>query len=577
MSSVNHRLSANSIELVHQNASFSSAARVLRFGGTFLTYFPSMLALGVLWFALGVAPTLLQAQTYIDLHDFDCTVEGCSPTYPAVLAQGRDGNLYGSTNAGGNSGMGTVFKMTPEGAMTTLYNFSGSDGWNPSGGLALGTDGNFYGTTNIGGANNLGTIFKITPAGKLTTLHSFAASEGANPHGGLVMGKNGSFYGTTCDQFGPWTGFSITSSGTFKLLTSSVPPCPFSGLILGNDGKLYGASQAGGTLYQGTVFSMTPGGAIKVIYSFDQTHGSTPYSPVAQGNDGFLYGTTSGGGAHQAGVVFKMTTAGKITLLHQFDGTGGNDGTSPFGGVVAATDGKYYGVTSSGANSGPVPSGNLFSVTSGGNYSILYPFDAVHGSLAEATPMQHTNGKIYGLTERGGGPGGLGSGVAYSLDMGLEPFVYLVTRWGSAGQTVEILGNGLTGTTAVNFGSGSAIFTVVSDTYMTTVVPADGTTGFVSVTTQSRSLTSSRTFNVVPVISSISPSDGPVGTEVTIAGTGLTGATKVTFGGIKATSYTVDNGTQITATVPAGAKTGKIAVTTPGGAASSKIAFTVTP
>jgi uncharacterized repeat protein (TIGR03803 family) len=391
------------------------------------------------------------------------------------------------------------------------------------------------------------------------------------------MGKNGSFYGTTCDQFGPWTGFSITSSGKFKLLTSSVPPCPFSGLILGNDGKLYGASQAGGVTYQGTVFSMSASGAIKVIYNFDQTHGAYLYSPVVQGNDGLLYGTTSGGGATGAGVVFKMTTKGKITLLHQFDGTGGNDGTTPFAGVVAATDGNFYGATSEGANSGPVPNGNLFSVTSGGNYLILYAFDAVHGTLAEATPMQHTNGTIYGLTERGGGPGGLGSGVAYSLDMGLEPFVSTVTRWGSGGGTVQILGTGLTGATEVKFGSGSTSFSVVSDTYMTATVPNDGTTGFVTVTTPSGTLTSNRSFFVVPVVSGFSPPSGSVGTQVTISGTGLTGATKVTFGGVKAASYTVNSGTQITATVPSGAKTGKIAVTTLGGSASSKTTFTVTP
>lgn len=532
--------------------------------------------LGALSLAVGAAVPL-QAQTYTDLHDFDCNVEGCQPSYPQILAQGRDGNLYGTTNAGGTSGMGTVFKMTPSGTITTLYNFSGSDGWNPSGGLVLGTEGNFYGTTTIGGANNLGTVFKITPSGTLTTLHSFTASDGANPHGGIVLGKNGSFYGTTCDQFGPWTGFSITAAGKFKLLTSKVPPCPFSGLTLGNDGKLYGASQAGGTFYQGTVFSMTAGGAIKVIYNFDYTHGAAPYSPVVQGNDGLLYGTTSGGGGPQGGVVFKTNMKGKITLLHQFDGSGGNDGTTPYGGLVAATDGNFYGATAYGATSGPVPNGNLFSVTSGGSYSMLYAFDAVHGTLAEATPVQHTNGKIYGLTERGGGPGGLGSGVAYSLDMGLQTFVSTVTRWGSGGQTVEILGTGLTGATEVNFGSGSASFSVVSDTYMTAIVPTDGVTGFVTVTTPSGTLTSNRVFFVVPVVNGFTPPSGPVGTQVTITGTGLTGTTKVTFGGVKATTFSVNSGTQITATIPTGAKTAKIAVTTPGGTASSKAIFTVTP
>jgi uncharacterized repeat protein (TIGR03803 family) len=516
------------------------------------------------------------AQVYTDMHEFDCTVEGCSPTYPELLAQGRDGNLYGTTSAGGTSDMGTVFQITPSGTITTLHNFSGLDGQNPDGGLVLGTDGNFYGTTTIGGVNNLGTVFKITPSGTLTTLHSFAPGDGANPRGGVIQGKSGLFYGTTCDQFGPWTGYSISSAGKFKLLTSSIPPCPFSGLILGNDGNLYGASQVGGTTYQGTVFRMTPSGAVKILYNFDYTHGAYLYSPVVQGIDGLLYGTTSGGGSGQGGTVFKLTLPGKITLLHQFSNASATDGTSPFAGLVAASDGNFYGATSGGENSGAVPNGNLFDVTSAGTYSFLYAFDATHGALAEATPMQHTNGIIYGLTERGGGPGGSrAEGVVYSLNKGLPPFVFLMTRWGSSGQTVEILGNGLTGTSAVKFGSASASFTVVSDTYMTAVVPSGGTAGFVTVTTPSGILTSSKKFNVVPVISAISPASGPAGTQVTITGSGFMGATKVTFGGVKATSYTVNSGTVITATVPSGAATGKIAVTTAGGSASSKTIFTV--
>lgn len=539
--------------------------------------FTVLLALiGVFCFASSERP--LHAQTYTDLHDFDCSVEGCQPTYPELLAQGRDGNLYGTTDAGGAAGMGTVFKITPSGTITTLYNFSGADGQNPDGGLVLGTDGNFYGTTTIGGTNNLGTVFRITPSGTLTTLHSFAASEGANPRGGVVQGKNGMFYGATCDQFGPWTGYSITSTGKFKLLTSSIPPCPFSGLILGNDGNFYGASQAGGTTYQGTVFRMTPAGAVKILYSFDYTHGSTPYSPVVLGNDGLLYGTTSGGGSGQGGAVFKLTLAGKITLLHEFSSVSATDGSSPFAGLVAASDGNFYGATSGGENSGSVPNGNLFSATSAGTYSSLYAFDATHGALAEATPMQHTNGLIYGVTERGAGPGGSrASGVVYSLDNGMPPFVLLMTRWASAGQTVQILGQGFTGASSVKFGTGSATFNVVSDTYMTAVVPADGVTGAVTVTTPSGPLTSNRTFYVVPTIHSIAPSSGPVGTQVVITGAGFIGASLVTFGGVKATSFTVASGTSITATVPAGAITGKVIVRTAGGSAASLSAFTVTP
>jgi len=529
--------------------------------------------LGALSLAVGAAVPL-QAQTYTDLHDFDCNVEGCQPSYPQILAQGRDGNLYGTTNAGGTSGMGTVFKMTPSGIITTLHNFSGADGWNPSGGLVLGTDGNFYGTTNIGGANDLGTVFKITPAGVLTTLYSFTgAADGANPLGGIVLGKNGSFYGATCGFNPPWTLYSITPAGKFKVINSSYPACADSGLSLGIDGNLYGESSAGGVTGRGAPFRVTAAGAVMILYSFDYTHGANPFSPVVQGNDGLIYGTTSAGGSTGAGTVFKLTIGGKITLLHEFKPSGGDDGDGPFAGLVAASDGNFYGAAE-GPNSGLYPDGDLFSATSGGSYSPLYAFDSTHGTLPQATPMQHTNGKIYGVTTRGGAPEG---GVFYSLDNHLPPFVYLVTMWGTAGQTVEILGQGFNTATGVKFGSGLASFTVVSDSYMTAVVPADGTTGFVAVTSPSGTLTSNRKFNVVPVISSIAPTSGPVGTQVTITGTGLTGTTKVTFGGVKAITFSVNSGTQITATLPTGAKTGKIAVTTPGGTASSKAIFTVTP
>jgi len=167
--------------------------------------------------------------------------------------------------------------------------------------------------------------------------------------------------------------------------------------------------------------------------------------------------------------------------------------------------------------------------------------------------------------------------VIYSLDNGAPAFVSLVIRWGSAGQAVEILGQGFTGTSSVKFGTSSATFTVVSDTYLTATVPSNGSTGFVTVTTPSGTLTSSQKFFVVPVVSSISPISGPVGTQVTLTGSGFLGATQITFGGVKATSFTVNSGTSIIAPVPTGAVTGKIVVKTAGGSAPSPAVFTVTP
>lgn len=542
-----------------------------------MVLFLVLVCMCLLW---AIAPTRLHGQTYTDLHDFDCAVEGCDVEYPAILAQGRDGNLYGTTNGGGTSSKGTVFRVTPAGVVTTIYNFSGLDGQNPDGGLVLGSDGTFYGTTRFGGTNNFGTVFKITPSGDLTTLHSFAGTDGSEPRPGLVQGKNGRFYGTTCGFNPPWTAYSITSAGKFKTINSTndvrIAACSSAPLALADDGNLYGTTMAGGATEQGTVFRMTPAGALKTIYAGDFDNGSNLVGAVTQGNDGFLYGTTSANGMGGFGVVFKLSIKGKYTKLHEFGLDLNNDGTDPFAGLVAASDGKFYGATSGGESGGNVPDGNLFSVTSSGTYDLLHAFDGVHGYLEQATPMQHSNGIIYGTTV-GSAPPNKTGGVIYSLDNGAPAFVKLMTRWGSSGQTIEILGQGLTGTSRVNFGSASASFNVGSDTYMTADVPSDGTTGFVTVTTPSGTLTSIHGFFVVPVITGIAPTSGPVGSQVGISGSGFVGATAVKFGGVRATRFTVNSGTTITVTVPPAAKTGKVTVTTAGGNASSKGTFTVTP
>ena len=532
-----------------------------------------------LCFALCLVPELLSAQTYTDLRDFDCSVEGCDPEYPAILAQGRDGNLYGTTNGGGTKGMGTVFKMSPAGVVMTLYNFSGLDGQNPNGGLVLGTDGNFYGTTRFGGTNNLGTVFKITPGGTLTTIHSFSGTDGSEPRPGLVQGKSGTFYGTTCGFNAPWTAYSVTSSGKLKTIISTATNGTFSAvcfapLTLGADGNLYGAANSGGPSQQGMVFRLSPAGALKSIFAANGFSNGTNFEGgVVQGNDGLLYGTAAGGGPGGFGVVYKLSLTGKITLLHSFGLDLINDGFDPSAGLVAASDGKFYGATQAGQGGGNVPNGNLFSVTTGGTYNMLHAFDGTHGRLEQATPMQHTNGKIYGTAIAGGAHDG---GVIYSLDTGAPQFVKLVTRWGSPGQPVEILGQGFTNLVGITFGSAAASFNVVSDTYMTALVPPNGTTGFVTVTTQSRSLISSQKFFVTPIITGFTPASGAVGAQVTISGGGFVGTTVVKFGTVKATAFSVDpSGMSITATVPTGATTGKIAVTTPGGTATSKAVFTV--
>jgi len=457
------------------------------------------LILTALMLAVAAATTVATAQTYTDLYNFDGT-HGAWPSYSSIVAQGRDGNLYGTTPWGGNSsncysGCGTVFKITPTGAETVLHNFDGVDGSYPSSGLTLGKDGNFYGTAFEGGPNDDGTIFKITKSGSLTTLYSFTnGADGGSPHAPPIQGTDGNFYGTTSGYAYRGTAYEITSSGIFTLL-ASLPGASSAPLLQATDGNFYGTTYNGGKHKRGTVFKIRPKGAMTIVYNFDLTHGAYPYGPVIQGSDGNFYGTTQYRGSNGEGVVFKLTPQGAITVLHNFpDPNYPHDGLEPYAGLVQATDGNFYGTTYYGGTGVcKYGCGVIFQITSTGAYTILYNFDRAHGEGPMSTPMQHTNGKIYGLTFGGGTSG---DGVVYSFDMGLAPFVSLLSTSGKVGKTVEVLGQGFTNTTAVAFNGTTASFTVKSDTYLTAIVPSGATTGFVTVTTPSGTLTSNKQFTV---------------------------------------------------------------------------------
>ena len=266
-----------------------------------------------------------------------------------------------------------------------------------------------------------------------------------------------------------------------------------------------------------------------------------------------------------------MTAAGKVTVLHSFDPAAG-DGSGPVAGLAQATDGNFYGVTGQGG--GTSNAGVIFRISAAGAYSVLYSFDGTTAGQPEVGLLQHTNGILYGLSNGGGT---YNIGTFYSLNVGLKPFVSLVTTSGVVGAEVEILGQGFAGTKSVHFGGVAASHTVVSDTYLTTIVPSGAKTGVVTVTTPGGTLKSNKKFRISPQFSSFNPASGPVASPVVIGGVSLAQTTKVTFGGVKATSFTVNSDLQVTANVPTGAKTGVIVVTTAGGTATSSGVFTVTP
>jgi len=520
---------------------------------------------------LGALATTVQAQTYSVVYNFgDIVLDAVGPQYSGIIAQGRDGNLYTTTPYGGQNGVGAVVKITPTGQETVLYSFNVTDSNEeyPFSGLTLGIDGNLYGTTSGAQNTNGGKIFRITPAGVLTFLHTFAVGEGFYPFAPPIQGTDGNLYGTTA--FGGTNGcgtlYKLTASGQFTTIYSfdhANGSFPYAPLIQGTDGNFYGTAWEGGESGFGTVFRITTQGKVSKLHSFDYYSGAYPYAPLVQGKDGNLYGTTDQGGDNDYGTIFKVSTKGKFTLLHSMSAT---DGQYPSGGLVQSIEGNLYGA----AYGEP---GTIYRITPRGNFSVIHNFDITHGSHPEVTVVQHTTGILYGDTFNGGSHG---YGTFYSLNANLAPFAALVPTSGKVGRSIGILGQGFTGTTAVSFNGTSAQFTVSADTFLTVTVPDGATTGVVTVTTPGGNLTSKQLFQVTPVIKSFSPTSGPVGTSVTITGVSLTQTSKVAFGGVVATKFTVNNDKQVTAIVPTGAKTGKVAVLTPGGTATSPGVFTVT-
>jgi uncharacterized repeat protein (TIGR03803 family) len=522
-----------------------------------------LIALAVVMLGL-LLPAAVSAQIYFDIYDFS-GFDGQTPTNPGVMVQGQDGNLYG-TIPESQGGSGVIFRYTPGGIVTPIYTFSGFPGGSrPNSGLTLGLDGNFYGTTVNGGSNNVGTIFQVTPSGTVTLLYGFTGgADGAYPYGTPILGNDGNLYGLTQAA----TAYKITPAGVFTLL-GTIPDRSFSPLFLGSDGNFYGTTQHGGALNQGTVFKLTPAGVVTTIYSFDTTHGAVPWGSVVQAGDGNFYGTTTVGGTGGGGVVFRVTPSGNIKVLHNFPTGSVNDGADPIAGLVLGTDGLFYGNTfTNGANG----YGVVFSIAPTGTYAFIWQFDRPSGASPESNLVQHTNGTVYSLASGGGLRG---DGVLYGLTLNLGARVKAVLSSGKVGSKVEILGGGFTGATAVKFNGKPAHFVLASDTYLTATVPAGATTGPITVTTPTGTMPSMTLFLVVPKVLSFSPTSGAVGTPVVITGNSFTGATKVSFGGVKATTFTVDSDTQITATVPTGALTGKISVTTPGGTGTSSGVFTV--
>jgi uncharacterized repeat protein (TIGR03803 family) len=287
----------------------------------------------------GVIARIAPDGTLSVLHAMATNEEGYSPF--AGVIQGSDGNLYGTTYLGGDKGGGVVYKVALDGTYTVLRHLGQDkqDAVLPYAGLVQAPDGVIYGTTLRGGTSDKGTVFRVTTSGDFSIIHSFSGQDGENPEGAMVVGADGNLYGTTLQggDGNRGTVFKITTAGTLTTLYSfpslgafnlqgqainATGANPRAGLLLAADGNFYGTAYQGGTGGFGTVFRITPAGALTVVHAFTgPSFGAAfPLSDVTQDAAGNLYGTTEFGGYLNQGAAWRINPAGQFRLLHSFTG-----------------------------------------------------------------------------------------------------------------------------------------------------------------------------------------------------------------------------------------------------------------
>ena len=496
----------------------------------------SVLTLGLVLACAAITLSLAvyaQAQTVTNLANFDRET-GDGP-FGSVM-QATNGRFYGATVAGGFYRQGNIFELTPDGELRDVYSFCAkplngecTDGASAIWAPVLASDGNLYGVTAAGGSNagdyngdddpGSGTIYKLTLGGRLTTLYTFCQTtpciDGQGPTG-LIQGSDGNFYGTTTTggRFREGAIFEVTPEGKFTELYSfcSLASCadgerPTFPPLQGIDGNFYGTAGTGGATGAGVVYELTASGTYTVLYNFC-SYGSGPCpggsgpTNIVQDANGNLFGTTEFGGTSERGedagegIVFEITPTNQYIVLQNFDFRHG----SALGGLMIANDGNLYAATIGdgfGTNGG-----TIVEITPAGVATTVYTFGECGstGYNPVSTLFQGTDGILYGMTVYGGDgtvDGGCGGyGTIYSVSNGLSPLVETSPVAGKVGQSVIILGNGLTGSSSVTFNGVTAAFTVKSDTYIKATVPAGATTGTVSVVTPSGTLKSNPQFVV---------------------------------------------------------------------------------
>jgi uncharacterized repeat protein (TIGR03803 family) len=406
---------------------------------------------------------------------------------PSGLTLGPDGAFYGTSETDGTFHMGYVFRVSPNGVISTVVSFAGTNGSAPLGGLVRGNDGALYGAASQGGAMSMGTVFRVTPNGELTTIISFTGTNGPNygnyPYG-IGLGADGALYGSTygggigCDC---GTAFRVTADGQFNCLgtldSSTTGGIPNGALTQGADGAYYGTTSSGGPGGNGTIFRAALGQTLTAVANFSGLNGAQPLANLTRGFDGALYGTTYFGGTNDGGTIFKFDTNGVLTVLHHFYSGDTSDGYYPEGGLLQADDGTFYGTAQLGGSSSY--DGVVFKITPDGTYTRLVTFTGPNGASPIATLIFGLDGALYGTTTGGGVAG---AGTVFRMTVGgtlttLAPF--RPTGGGRPNTTPLQLPNGmLYGTTSGGGTNGmGTVFALSTNGTLAMVVSFDGVNG----------------------------------------------------------------------------------------------------
>ena len=395
-----------------------------------------------------------------------------------TLIRGGDGNFYGTTSLGGAANGGTVFRMTPAGALTTLVSFENSsvqaapEGSHPRAALVQLPDGYFYGTSFTGGANDQGTIFRLSSAGEFAKL---ADTRSYQPNFGgaispLVLAADGSLYGSTEDIAFHLVGNNLAELALFQgavFVRTPIPPKPV--LIAGLDGNFYGTTAIENHYsFFGRVFRMTGTGQVSSVANLPGN--STDFEavgPLTLGHDGSLYGCKNG-------MAFKVDPQGTVTPLVSFTGP---NGLRPRAALIEGPDGNFYGSTYEGGDhdpdpANPRPGGTIFRLTPAGNLTTLVSFSDATGTAPNSALAIGNDGCFYGTTSKGGSTDG---GTVFRLTVFPPQIIGVFPGTNPEGDPqFAIVGRFFSGTTDIAVdGIPASSFAIDAPTKVTAILPPD--------------------------------------------------------------------------------------------------------